>query len=238
MKNYVRVPVQRGWKTIKDLYEDIQPIGGYVCGGYARWMCAPIRPVPATPGDVDIYCLNEACFRNIKALFTYRRMKPSTKTKWAITYHNHGYPRLPLSIQLIRPAPYDTYITDPLNRFDFSICRAAVLDESEGIADWQFLKHEGDKHLAIRSFTPELAVMRVAKYMQKGYSMGSMDLLRVFACNEIDAFSPCEMEKLVKYIGNNNIEKGMFVDEFKDIYTRWMQRKWPQNVKTLHQKLK
>lgn len=227
MSDYVRIPVHRGWdRKIQRLYGDISPIGGFIAGGHARWMASTFSDSVLNPtcrsSDIDIFCVDEASYSNVKALFLYRGMKPFAKSKWALSYLGYG---LPYPVQLIKPVPGDKTIDDFLGRFDFSVCRAIILDEYTAYVDYQFEEHEKNRRLAIRHFDMKTVIPRLAKYLDKGYSIGQFDLLRVFSCTSMNRFTPEETERLIVYLRTHSLcQRGLFKDEFKDLYDKWHSR--------------
>ena len=191
---FKKLPTLRGIHEIKELLDIIAPYG-HVIGGYARWVCSPVKyPEPAQ--DCDIYCNDEASFHALQAILD-KQFIQDRSSKFSILYGQRKNtkgrgveswainPQLP-AINLIKPliegnAVLTGTVEDILNNFDFTVTRAAIIDTNTCLVDEDFVQDEVNKKLVLKNIhCPVGTSLRIIKYTNKGYKIGAYDILPVF----------------------------------------------------------
>ena len=180
--------VVRGQDVIDTVFE-LTGGQGFICGGFARYAMSPAEK-PVVPGDIDIYCGTPEIFVAIADRF---RDNPNCKQRGAseieVKYDfmiEDGFEKHSYSIQLIRPIQIFNMISDGdwirvLNHFDFTIAMCAILPNGEAFFHQDFLDHEQNKILVINNIhCPISSMKRVIKYTNRGYTITSNQLLKLF----------------------------------------------------------
>lgn len=186
--SFTTTTVKRGWASIKRVYEAITPLGGFIAGGYASWMAADVeyqtlnrRVILDNPPrkDADIF-LTDGSEEKVKAIGTaLGRMgfKQVSQSPIVTTYAAPddmtaiGCP----AIQVVTPRSLKNGSTtgtpeQVIDSFDFTVSRAALLDENTVIVDTDLRHDVAGKHLHLKNMhCPLGSSIRVSKYEQKGY---------------------------------------------------------------------
>lgn len=183
---FVNIRILRGFTEIESLFNSVSECGGFICGGYVRWMCSPRKdPIPAS--DVDIYCPTFEIFTKIKEQISLGKRH---ENEVSFTFNrpddiNSPYFAAP-AIQLIKPMREGRVVTDgPLeeiiSNFDFSVIRLAILDEKTALADADYLHDELRLILRLKNIhCPVSSTLRCCKYAKKGYWLPPTQALRLF----------------------------------------------------------
>jgi hypothetical protein len=190
---FITVPLLRGFTEIRPVFGLAQAHGAVICGGYARY-CASLRRVPEKPGDVDLFPQSDKAHEGLLAelldigymvqhendvSITMRNPDPATlkDIRWAYTP----------TIQIIKPVIEGAIVTvgtveDILNNFDFTVVRAAILDEDSVLVDENFVGDERHKQLVFKNIhCPVSSMIRAMKYAKKGYYMKPSESMKLFA---------------------------------------------------------
>jgi len=183
---YVKTRLLRGFTEVDELFEFIGD-DAIICGGWARW-CASNHKKPPMATDVDVYCKSEESFEKLRVAFEATGTMPIYAEKpVAITYDKNqtrfpGCPR----IQLIKPMVKGRVVTmgsseEILDNFDFSVVRACIVSSREVLVDEHFLEDEEKRVLRINNIHCPISTMyRVIKYIDKGYWIRPMELVKLF----------------------------------------------------------
>jgi hypothetical protein len=192
---YDKCQIKRFQKVLNDLFDNFIQDDGFICGGFAR-VCLEEKEDFKDCSDIDIYCKNIEAFDRIKDrflsdLYIEDRVSPiAISLKYAFS---GKYP-----IQLIKP--FDAgfihtsseSVIEVLNNFDFTITRAAIyrveifsaFDKTkksyklEAIADEDFFNSSNT--LVIKNIhCPVAQVYRIAKYIKKGFTVRTMEIVKV-----------------------------------------------------------
>jgi hypothetical protein len=185
---FVIVPLLRGFSEIKKYYQLAQKHGATICGGFARYCASPVKDV-AKAGDVDFFPQSEesatALLEDLKAMgFVVKHENHVSYTlepgKDAIGI---GYLPTP---QVIKPMIEGKIVTlgtpeEILQNFDFTIVRAAILNEDEVLVDCDFIVDEIKRKLCLKNIhCPISSTLRCCKYARKGYWMPPSEALKLF----------------------------------------------------------
>lgn len=183
---YTTARLLRGFTEVSDLFEFIGD-DAIICGGWARW-CASTHKKPKLASDVDVYCKSEESFNKLRDAFAATGKMPVYAEKpVAITYDKAqtmfpGCPR----IQLIKPMVQGRVVTmgtasEILDNFDFSVVRACLLSPKEVLVDEHFAEDEENGVLRINNIHCPISTMyRVIKYIDKGYWIRPMEMVKLF----------------------------------------------------------
>jgi len=183
---YTKTRLLRGFTEVQDLFDFIGD-DAIICGGWARW-CASNNKNPKPASDVDVYCKSEESFEKLRlALEATNAMPVYAEKPVAITYDKDqtrfpGCPR----IQLIKPMVQGRVVTmgtseEILDNFDFSVVRACIVSSREVLVDEHFIEDEEKRVLRINNIHCPISTMyRVIKYIDKGYWIRPMELVKLF----------------------------------------------------------
>jgi hypothetical protein len=178
---FVKVPTNplRMTKDVKILFFAINPYG-FIAGGFARTLAYSPMVSQSEAGDVDIFCRNDetdAAYSDyeqiclvLDALGAHLDSENPVSRRYSFDPEMFDLPQ----INLVKPrrSPYMISYGMPeevVGRFDFTVCRAALLDLDHVLVDKDF-EEDCDNHvLRIREMScPVTEVYRVHKYLSKG----------------------------------------------------------------------
>jgi hypothetical protein len=221
--NFVIVPIKRGFLEIEKLYHAIVPLGGMICGGYARY-CASPRWQPDPASDVDIYCSEKEVFEEIRKFFL-DKLEIRHTNDMAITYTHpkDGDYYFAPPIQLIKPIKEGAIVAkgrmeDILQNFDFSVIRAAIKSPTEVMVDKDFLEDEKHKRLVLKNIhCPISSTLRCMKYSRKGYWLRPFGVLKLLQDweNRSDSYRNKITEML--YRSKNDPKNGLTKEEVEEL---------------------
>lgn len=187
--SYVTVPVKRyhpATKFVMDVIQKNCPGKAFVLGGFARYLCSPHSDTPR-PGDIDIFCSKDWACRKIVEYLESCGGVITAETSRAYTFGPSVF-LTELPIQVIKPrrtAPGvigSRNLSDEeiMDQFDFGICQAAVLSESECRVSTNFVMDEASKLLCIENTPCPFSTMaRAVKYGSYGYTMPQGEAERI-----------------------------------------------------------
>lgn len=186
--DYKSVAILREHDTIKLVFELTQGLG-FIAGGFARY-CVSERSELSCPGDIDIFTEDMGHFTDIYLAFkANHRLKQRTNTEIETKFDyifKEGFKKETLSIQLIKPVHISNMnskgnFISVLTNFDFTISKAAILANGDAWAHHQFDRDDLGGHLVIEKIhCPISSMKRVIKYTQKGYTIESKEMLKLF----------------------------------------------------------
>jgi hypothetical protein len=186
---FTTTPVVRGFTEIALLYKSIQKFNGMICGGYARY-CASLRKnaIPAT--DVDVFFKTPEEYELAKASFLADGLEIKHENEVSLTFKvpedPKNYWRTTPPIQLIKPMKEARLLTygereEILEYFDFTIVRAAIVDENTVLVDEDFEKDELATNLRIKNIhCPISSLFRAIKYIRRGYFLSPVESIKLF----------------------------------------------------------
>ncbi len=184
---FTKIPILRGFTEIKHFYELIKDTKAIICGGYARY-CGSTNKIPVKSKDIDVYCENEEIYNNVKKILVDNKFEQRFENAVSIAYNpptDNKFIACP-EINLITPKTEFKIITEGsiesiLSNFDFTVTRAAILNENEILVDVDFIKHEEMKLLVIKNIhCPISSTLRFCKYSRKGYWTRPFQILKLF----------------------------------------------------------
>lgn len=189
-QGYVIVPLVRGFTEIKPFFEALRFLetDAFICGGYARYCASPnMGNRLGKAGDVDVYCPTEKQFTIVRKFFDSQLGKRH-ENEMAITYSRtrEGTFRMCPTLQLIKPIKEGRVVavgamTEILDNFDFTVVRAAIINESEVMVDADFMHDEERKILRLKNIhCPISSTLRCMKYAAKGYWLPPRQALSLF----------------------------------------------------------
>jgi hypothetical protein len=156
--------------SIKDL--------GFVAGGSVRNIVQG-----EAPRDYDIFCFEEDNFFKISDAIQaigYERYFLNEMVS------RHKNKETGIKIDVVRPRHDNRIrtvgpIRDVIQHFDFTVCRAAILDDQTLIVDEHFDRDIELKALRIRNVVcPLTSVRRIAKYATYGYKIEIIEILKLY----------------------------------------------------------
>lgn len=186
-KDFVTVPIIRGFMEISQLYDDVTKLGGVICGGYVRYCCSP-RPKPVPGSDVDIYCKDEEIYKSIITRFSLHNLEKRHENEMSFTYRRpkQGPYAYAPPIQVIKPIRQGAIVANGsfeeiIANFDFTVIRAAITSPTTALVDKDFLEDESHLRLKIKNIhCPISSTLRCMKYSRKGYWLPPFEVLKLF----------------------------------------------------------
>jgi hypothetical protein len=186
--DFVETSLVRGRRLVRYLLRVLRGTGGVIAGGFPRWCCSPL-PDPAGFRDVDVFCSDDATLQRVRcallafghALVRENRVSFVHAGRWRL----FGLSVPPVNV--IKPVDEGRVQTrgdlaEVLHNFDFTICKAGILDETRGLVHVAFRADEKARRLRFtRIHTPMTGIVRAIKYSRKGYKISLRELMRVFA---------------------------------------------------------
>lgn len=187
-EDYNQVSIRREQDTINLIFE-LTRGRGFIAGGFARY-CVSDRPDPNCPNDIDIFTGDMGNFTDIYLDFKANprlRQKSNTEIETKFEYvFKEGFKKETLNIQLIKPVHISNMnskgdVFSVMTNFDFTISKAAILADGEAWVHHQFNRDDLGGYLVIEKIhCPISSMKRVIKYTQKGYTIESKELLKLF----------------------------------------------------------
>lgn len=210
--DYKKATIWRELDTIKLIFE-LTKGKGFIAGGFARY-CVSERSNPNCPGDIDVFTGDMGTFTDIFLAFKAnpslkQRSDTEIETKFEYVF-KEGFKKEVLNIQLIKPVHISNMnskgdFISVLTNFDFTISKVAILPNGEAWVHHQFERDDNGEHLVIEKIhCPISSMKRVIKYTQKGYTIESKELLKLFKDYEM---RPSEWKMLVDEGLSQDIEK-------------------------------
>src|SRR5574343_285978 len=155
---FSKIPTIRGKGEIARLLTFIKENASddaFVCGGYVRWMCSPVRK-PIEPSDVDVYCKTDEIFKQLEIAFDKLGLRKK-ENRISLCYVPNssdysniffGLPR----IQLIKPMKIARLVSkgtmeEIIASFDFTVISLGLIDIDTALADDDFYEHEKKRQL-------------------------------------------------------------------------------------------
>lgn len=195
----VKVPVRRGHGIILALNSLIRrepwsvgssafDRGGWIAGGFARWCCSP-SDSPAPADDIDVFFADTGALRATQAHLERLGARVTREVSYFVELDTGDLlsPLPPKRLQLIKPFVEDgarswgPTIRDVVRQIDITVCRVAINSVEHALADPAFEDDERDRIVAPVCINDPVAVMvHSLKYVAKGYSMRSPEIVSVF----------------------------------------------------------
>jgi hypothetical protein len=181
--------VRRGWEEVRVLNRIIQSCGGFLCGGYVRYMVSTVEE-PLGYSDVDVYCPTPSSYNEIsRALMMRYSMPIKHDNRMSLTLSKPRSQRHPLyncpPIQVIKPTLEGVVVTTGpmdtiLDNFDFSVTRAGLVSETHALVDEELIQDDRDKRLRLKNIhCPLSSIYRMVKYSKKGYHANLTDGFKI-----------------------------------------------------------
>lgn len=216
------VPILRGFTEIRELYNLVYPLGGFICGGYVRWMVSPRRDV-TTASDVDVYCRNDDTFERISEELTKKYgLQIRHENEVSLTFIiSDKYFRACPPIQLIKPIREGRIVSsgsvrDILENFDFTVIRGALVTRDEALVDADFMHDESFRILRIKNIhCPISSTLRFCKYCEKGYWAPPMQITKLFI--DWDNRSKEYKDRIIGYLKMAEEQEGLNEEEIKEL---------------------
>lgn len=158
------------------------------CGGFIRYACSP-NTEPALAGDLDCYPNNMEDYDAFKSELTQMGYKPFESAVASSYYFESGPLKGAIKLQVIKPINAGAIVAsgtmdDIINSFDFTVVRIGIPANSTlsfAWADDDFLQDELHKNIRIKNIhCPISAIKRIAKYVNKGYTIKPFELLKLY----------------------------------------------------------
>lgn len=206
MSEFTQIPVLRGFEAIKPIYEVAQKEGGFIAGGYVRYMCSP-HENPAPAGDVDMFPSNDDALCRLLAALCYR-LDYQTKRESNVAYTLEKPNALPVQLmKTFERGVVKTFGTleEIIGNFDFTVVRLGLLSETTALADCEFPMDEFHKTLQLRVISsPVAALLRANKYAGKGYFLGPGEAVKLFS--DWDGRTAEWREKMIEFLQRGDAE--------------------------------
>lgn len=216
---FINQPIVRGFTEIKPLHNIISKYNAWICGGYARYVCSK-NSKPAIPEDVDVFCKTEDDFNKIKEELKSLGITKTFETKVSISHHTKDTILFSCpKIQLIKPRDEKKLVTfgsieTILSNFDYTITRCAIISETECIIDEDFVADEEKRMINIKNIhCPISAVFRLSKYLNKGYHVSNMTILKLFL--DWQERDQDYKDKIISYLISQHLYLGSEADKNK-----------------------
>lgn len=190
--------VMRGVPEIEAVLKVIEthtPNRAWVAGGYAAY-CAHPRHEPPVPGDVDVFAADCEAFDLLRRRFAQESLSVNDSER-AVTFEMVDCEK---PVQLVKPRNQVWTSQTLLEDFDFVVCRAVLLSRDCVMVDADFYTDAMHLLLRIKRINnPMGTLMRIVKYVQKGYTVFPHQFAQV-----LEAFHCADAEK-----------RQALIDEFK-----------------------
>ena len=223
-KGFIEVPTLRGHSEVQPVWDMISPLEATICGGFVRFMCAPVQ-YPTQAGDMDIYCRTAAAFDKIKDLFLKSGLTVRHENEMAFTYERTKDPKHPLficpTIQLIKPVIEGRIVAlgttqEVIENFDFTVIRAGLISPKIALVDADFEHDEVNKIIRIKNIhCPISSTLRCMKYAKKGYWLPPMQATRLFI--DWDSRTDAYKDRLVDFLQKSDIGEGLTQEEIDEL---------------------
>lgn len=189
---YKRIPIRRGFQEVKPLFELCSTHGATICGGYARYCASPLPTVKVEPaGDADLFPHSEEATAKLLAALIEMGFQKEHENHVSITLkpqaeHKDKLMYIPTP-QIIKPVVEGRIVTvgsteTILDNFDFTIVRAAIINDLECLVDEDFEEDETHKKLKLKNIhCPISSLLRCCKYARKGYFLRPIEAVKLFA---------------------------------------------------------
>lgn len=191
-----------------DVWDMLKAYNVFIAGGAITSMFTS-REV----NDIDVYFRNKSDFVNfiVEAFngdFNLVCKNMTSKSVLFIDKHTEA------KVQCIIYRFFET-VEEIFNDFDFTCCMGALDTSTEEIVlHPDFLKHNAQRYISFNSGTayPIVSLMRVQKYVEKGYTISRPQMLRIIMrCMELDITS---WEQLEDHLG------GMYGLQFDEVFDK------------------
>jgi hypothetical protein len=224
---FVIVPLLRGFTAIKELWSSVLQLqngSAFVCGGYARY-CASPKPNVSPAADFDIYCPTEEVLAKVRdTLAETFELDVKHENFMSLSYKRAQTGPLVAAppIQLIKPVREGRIVTDGsleeiLSNFDFTVIRAAILNEKEVLVDADFEHDETRRLLRLKNIhCPVSSLLRCLKYAKKGYWLRPMEALALFV--DWERRDDEYRLKLIDYLSKANEGTELTQEEIDELY--------------------
>lgn len=186
---YIRISLLRGFTEIEFLFELAEKYNMIICGGYARYCASPnTNPIPAS--DVDLFPKNNESIKAITDELLKLGYEIKHENEVSISFKPGKNVDIKIKTspvpQIIKPVIEGAIITvgsieEILDNFDFTIVRAAILDNKTVIVDKDFIQDEENHILRLKNIhCPISSLLRCCKYSRKGYFMRPAEAVKLF----------------------------------------------------------
>lgn len=169
---WAEVPPARPLKEVMPVLSITSGLG-WVAGSYAAWMANPDENAPL-PNDIDVFAASDNGAELI-AVKMRKKFDCMTSDNGMVITCEYRYKRKP--VQVIRPHPdWKKFPDDILHSFDFTACRALMLDHKSILVDYDW--QDTDARI-LRIADPVKTMQRVIKYAQRGVKFDAWELLKI-----------------------------------------------------------
>jgi len=168
---------------VKELLWLIKPYG-FIAGSCARYFASLVKDEPIY-NDVDIFCNQEHDFNDVCYIALGNGWKLKKESPNAVQF-TKTFNGIEAVAEVIKPFKNDYMQTygqpeEVVGQFDFPCVKTWFVSETELYIDEQFDQDTKDRKLHITHINCPVAVaQRVAKYAQKGYTIGVREIMKLF----------------------------------------------------------
>jgi hypothetical protein len=183
-------------EEIQHLLDILKRTGGNIAGGYARFLASP----GSQPSDIDIFTTTIEQFESIGNSLLGLGFTTKKVTEFAETFEKSGHK----DVQIVKPSKGKT-IKDIVKGFDFTVSMIYLENNGTLVVHENFFEHEANSKLVVNdnldsSNNPLGLLIRVIKYVGKGYSIDNKELLKIL--NAWASLSIQERNELVAVANN------------------------------------
>lgn len=203
-------PIVRGWKEATPYFRASQGMG-YIGGSFAAWMSAPIEHWQ--PDDIDIFAVSDNAAALIQQKLWHRYPCQVVDNNYSYTMYFDSPRRR--RCQVIRPHPdWQKFPDDILNSFDFSVCRAVLINPTTILAD---VDAGGVHGKILRLGDPVRSLDRLVKYSKRGVQFRQWEMLKLFRAwsemTEEHRTAITEAARDAEFGGNTTLNDSFYMDE-------------------------
>lgn len=219
------------------LVQGILNNGGNICGGFPLAVAGKNhRPAHLhfDAGDIDVWPKNEQSRRLLLEYLKNEGYEMDAMTIWASTFNKlsldlFSYPIQIININCENPA-------DIVNEFDLAVCQFFIKDINTVVGTQQAVSDVSTRQITILKGwdTPIDLAYRLAKYVQKGYYINPLEIIKIgtllegelgVEVNSLKLRNGYDLQHLLKPgRGDNNLFKEVQAQVYNSFFERWKKR--------------
>ncbi len=186
MDNWVEIPVKREHNVVTDLFNILQGSGGFIAGGFARYVSD--KDLGPKASDIDVFTGSQEIFEKVVKALTENNYSIKSLTQASETYTRPSflepdlmfcldYIRVPLPVNVIRPLNLDSFkaagsMEDIVKFFDLTVSEAVIVSPNSVKVSPECIRDSASKSIVFKALNNVPGTIRRAfKYANKGFTI-------------------------------------------------------------------